>query len=92
MNDFDLTDLMERIVSDYWNALTLFDGRPQWNEVPVLERNALKEQVLPWIFRAEPLITAKTKADVNRFIREAREGGLTDTEIVDQLALESNNA
>jgi hypothetical protein len=89
MNDFDLTDLMDRIVSDYWNAL-LFDGRKPWAEVDMDTRNMLKESALPWVYRAEPLITAKLKTDVARFIAQAREGGLTDTEIVNQLVLETS--
>lgn len=89
MNDFDLTDLMETILSDYWDSRILFDGRKPWSEVDMDTRNALKENVLPWIFRAEPLISAKIKSDVARFIAQAREGGLTDTEIVDQIALET---
>jgi hypothetical protein len=92
MNDFDLTDLLERILQDYWDARILLDGRSAWADVPMEQKNLLKEQVLPWIYRAEPFITAKAKADVNRFIRDAREVGLTDTEIVAQLDLESQGA
>lgn len=89
MNDFDLTDLMERILSDYWDSRIMLDGRKPWSEVDMDTRNTLKENILPWIFRAEPLISSKIKSDVARFIEQAREGGLTDTEIVNQIALET---
>jgi hypothetical protein len=89
MNDTDLTDLMETIVSDYWDSRILIDQRKPWAEVDMDTRNTLKESILPWIFRAEPLIMAKLKSDVARFIVQAREGGLTDTEIVNQIALET---
>lgn len=90
MDDFDLTDLMERIMSDYWDSRIMLDGRMPWAEVDMDTKNKIKESVLPWIFRAEPLITAKTKTDVARFITQAREIGISDVEIVDQLLLESS--
>lgn len=92
MDEFDLTEILDRIVEDYWDARILIDGRKPWAEVDLDTKNKIKEQVLPWVFRSAPLIAEKVKAQVNRFIRDAREGGLTDAEIVNQIALESEGA
>lgn len=92
MNDNELTDLMERVASDYWDSRIFIDGRAPWSETPRDKQNALKEAILPWVFRAAPLLTAKVGSGVHRFIEQAREVGATDTEIVDQLLLEMAGA
>lgn len=85
MNDFDLTELMENVCSDYWDSRIMIDGRTPWAEQTNDTKNQLKEQVLPWIYRAAPQLLKKMEEDMKRLIAQAREIGMSDTEIVDQL-------
>lgn len=85
MDDFDLTEMMETICSDYWDARILIDGRGPWAEQSNDTKNQLKEQVLPWVYRASPLVLKKMEQDMHRLITQAREIGMSDTEIVGQL-------
>jgi DNA repair photolyase len=85
MNDTDLTDLIETVCADYWDARILIDGREPWSEQTLDTKNRLKEAVIPWIFRAAPLLSAKAHEDTRRFVAQAREAGAPDADIIDLL-------
>lgn len=85
MNDNDLTDMMETICSDWWDSRIMLDGRTPWSEQTVATKNQLKENVLPWIFRAAPLLQAKAHELDRRFIEQARAAEVSDSEIIDLL-------
>jgi hypothetical protein len=83
MNDNDLTDMMEHIASDYCDSRIMIDGREPWSEQPIIVKNELKAAILPWVFRAAPLLEQKVIEGNRSFITQAREAGATDTEILD---------
>lgn len=85
MNDLDLTDMLEAICADYWDARIFIDGRNPWAEQTLETKNQLKETVLPWIYRAAPQLLKKVEEDMRRIIVQAREAEMSDTEIVDHL-------
>jgi DNA repair photolyase len=85
MNDNDLTDLLEKVASDYWDSRIFLDGREPWSEQPAVVKNELKEAIVPWIFRAAPLLVQKADEEIKRLIGQARELGVSDKDIIDHL-------
>lgn len=67
--EIDLTAVADEVAAKIWDARLMMSGEQPFEELPLQVRNNIKEQILPVLFHAVPVIEKSIKDKIDREIQ-----------------------
>jgi hypothetical protein len=64
--DIDLTAVADEVAEKIWDARLMLTGQKPYAELDLQHKNVIKEQILPVLFHAVPVIEKSIKGKIDR--------------------------